>query len=208
MIYIDLLHLLLLLQITLEEIKHSKNVIAYNFIATKNTWSHQRRKRREKRRVSTLLTDPNEEENSPKTKSPESSFEDNKMEVNHTETSTVQNQPPPDCTCEDGSEERMSTPDIENALNKLAEVNVTSPGSAKREFEDDDCEDYYKSKRAKITNDGCGCHQNEFYIKGLLVVRRHEESQLCIELSWIEGSENREILHQILQYVKNNLKLT
>lgn len=199
------------MQITLEEIKHSKNVIAYNFTATKNTWSHQRRKRREKRKVSILLTEPNEEQEvSPKKKSPDSSFEDNKMEVNNTET-TVENQIPLDCTCENHqnqSEERMTTPDIENALNKLAEVSVTSPGSAKREFEDDDCEDYYKSKRAKITTDGCRCHQNEFYIKGLLVVRRHEESQLCIELSWIEGSENREILHQILQYVKNNLKLS
>lgn len=104
------------------------------------------------------------------------------------------------CTCN-----RATTPDVENAMNKLAEVRMTSPGSGKREHEDDD-EGYYQYKKIKTTVGGCKCHLNEFYLKALLVIR-NENSEVSVELSWIDGTENREMLHQIMQYIKNHLKL-
>lgn len=168
------------LQMSFEKIKSSKNVVAYNIVARKNTWSHQRRRRREQQKIHKLLGDPTEEVELDAEQNPEA------------ETSTK-------CDC--------STPDVESALNKLAEVRMSSPpgGAAKRESEDD-VEEYYQSKRIKIAAGECKCHLNEFYLKALLVVRR-EGSEVGVELSWIEGVENREVLHQILQYIKNNLAL-
>lgn len=85
---------------------------------------------------------------------------------------------------------------------------MTSPaGGAKREHEDDDSEGYYQHKRIKTSATDCTCHQNEFYLKAVLVVRS-ENDEVSVELSWMEGTENREYLHQIMQYIKNNLKLS
>lgn len=181
-------------QISFEKLKSSKNVVAYNFVATKNTWSHQRRKRREKQKTNTLFDDG-------------SGFTENsndgliKMDVGEcsqtTESTTT-------CICN-----RATTPDVENALNKLAEVRMSSPaGGVKREHEDDDDDEgYYQHKRVKTSVGGCRCHQNEFYLKAMLVVRSENE-EVSVELSWLEGTENRELLHQIMQYIKNNLKLS
>lgn len=171
-----------------EKIKSSKNVIAYNFIATKNTWSHQRRKRREKHKINQLLN-----EDSGFT---ESCNNELKMEVGE----TLEQNKKTSCTCN-----RATTPDVENALNKLAEVRMTSPGATKRELEEEESEGYYQHKRMKIGVGDCSCHCNEFYLKALLVVR-NENNEISVELSWIEGVENRELLHQIMQYIKNNLK--
>lgn len=171
-----------ILQISFEKIKSSKNVIAYNFVATRNTWSHQRRKRREKQVISKVL-DENQ-------KMDVSTFQQNSDQIAKS------------CSCN-----RATTPDVENALNKLAEVRMTSPVGAKRELEEDDCVEYYQYKKMKTEIGDCKCHHNEFYLKALLVLRNVND-EVSVELSWIEGTENRELLHQIMQYIKNNLKLS
>lgn len=83
---------------------------------------------------------------------------------------------------------------------------MTSPGSSKRHLEEDDVDDYYRHKKMKTASGECKCHLNEFYLKALLVVR-NDDSEVSVELSWIEGVENREVLHQIMQYIRNNLKV-
>lgn len=186
-------------QINLENIKRGTNVIAYNFTATRNTWLHQRRKRRAQRRLSKLSNSSDDAIVATEPTPPpsgETSLENTSMEVDGLPQATETS----DCIC------GLRT-DLENALNKLAEVDVnSSPGSAKRELEDDDADDFYQSKKFRSDTGECKCHLNEFFVKGLLVVRRDEESHVWVELSWLEGSENREVLHQILQYVKNNFK--
>lgn len=176
-----------------EKIKSTKNVVAYNFIAVKNTWSHQRRKRREKQKVNKLLL--NDSDNSNETVEMEISNLDancQKNQMDEIETS---------CTCN-----RVTTPDVENALNKLAEVRMTSPSGLKRELEDDeDTDGYYLHKRMKTNVGECNCHHDEFYLKVLLVIR-NENNEVSVELSRIDGIENREVMHQIMQYIKNNLK--
>lgn len=113
------------------------------------------------------------------------------------------------CTCKNETSARTTTPDLENALNMLAEVQVNgSPSSSKRELEDDS-DHYYQNKKSKTANgEICRCHNmGEFYLKAMLVVRYEGNADICIELSWLDGTENREVLHQIMQYIKNNLKL-
>lgn len=189
------------MQVSFETIKVSKNVVAYNFVATKNTWSHQRRKRREKQKIGELLHDSGimDKETSLK-ETVDSPSEDLKTDTSVPEgTSEQRNQK--HCTCP-----RATTPDVENALNKLAEVRMSSPGSCKREHEEDESEGYYQFKKLKTGAGECKCHHNEFFLKALLVIRK-ANSETSVELSWVEGIENREFLHQIMQYIKNNLKV-
>lgn len=186
------------LLMSFEKIKVGKNVIAYNFVATKNTWSHQRRNRRAKHTMNQLLSC------SGFTDKEESCNENLKIDASAVENCSEQNKSDGaigHCPCF-----RATTPDVENALNKLAEVRMSSPGSGKREYEEDDNESYYQNKKIKTAVGECKCHLNEFYLKALLVIR-NENSEVTVELSWVEGIENREVLHQIMQYIKNNLKL-
>lgn len=195
------------MQIHLEQIKGSKNVFAYNFTAQRNTWSHQRRKRREKKNLSKLLDGSCDGDSSvsSEVQNQSSTSDDSRMDTSSTEVIADNKQAASvpensSCVCK-----RISTPDLENALNKLAEVKVNSPGSMKRELEEDDCEDYYQFKKSKPMDVSCQCTQNELYLKAMLVIRR-ENTEVHVELSRIEGTENREVLHQIMQYIKNNLK--
>lgn len=208
-----------MLQIDFEKIKDSKNLAAYNITSTKNTWSHQRRKRRDQKKLSVLLqnddkTQEKKEKLSPEATSPSSSA-NTSMEVDAESkdlekdaNKIIKNDQETVCTCKNGATNRTTTPDLENALNMLAEVQVNgSPTGTKRELEEDDCDYYYEHKRTKTVVGQCACHVEEFYLKALLVVRPEDNTEICIELSWLEGSENREVLHQIMQYIKNNLKL-
>lgn len=192
------------MQIDYEKIKDTKNLVAYNITATKNTWSHQRRKRREERKLSQLLNE-NDNKQEALRHSVQSSSADTSMEVDGERA--TQNGQKATCTCKN-STGRTTTPDLENALNMLAEVKVNSPTGTKRELEEDDSDYYYHHKRTKTVVGECTCHVGGIYLKALLVVRREDNADICIEVSWLEGTENREVLHQILQYIKNNLKLS
>lgn len=163
-------------------------------MATKNTWLHQRRKRREEQKLNRLLNEGDKTKDLNEDLKMEFSVNgENSQEHNNSETTSF-------CTCN-----RATTPDVENALNKLAEVRMSSPSGTKRSFEDENAEGYYRNKKIKVGMGECKCHNYEFYLKALLVVR-NENNEFSVELSWIEGTENRELLHQIMQYIKNNLK--
>lgn len=138
------------LEIEFQEIKHIKNLIEYVITAYSNTWSHQRRKKREKLRLSDEIKNENNNE---------------KNEVLE--------------TCE-----------------KLAEFSVRSP-SSKRPHEDD-C-GFYNAKKIKTDTD-----LEKVFLKAKISVMKIEDC-IGLELLYFDGSGTKEALHQVLQYIKNNL---
>lgn len=94
-----------------------------------------------------------------------------------------------------------SPPCIDTATNLISDLQVRSP--SKREYEDDD--GYYNCKRVKLedenTMDVCAV-----FLKASIIIRK-DVNGLHIELIWDDGLANKDVLHQVLQYIKNNLKV-
>lgn len=131
--------------------KHATFVVK----AYSNTWSHQRRKRREQER---LKSDTSESEN-----------------VNITEEHEI--------------------------VNVMNDMKVHSPPNPnKRDLEEDDSmEEYYDAKRF--------CTENGIKPYLEFMIKVYEEGQFLLELYLLNECKDKDSLNQILQYVKNNLKL-
>ncbi|KAF2883512.1 hypothetical protein ILUMI_22685 [Ignelater luminosus] len=98
------------------------------------------------------------------------------------------------------SNDGNSSLDVQNASEQVAKMKVTSPSlksPSKRELDDDGFYNYKKMKTDSY--DDC-------YLKTSLVVRKND-SNIVIELLYLEGSAGKEGIHQVLQYIKNNFKL-
>lgn len=131
----------------------NKKHVTFIVKAYTNTWSHQRRKRREQQRLKTTS---------------ESEI------VNKIEESEI----------------------IDNMNN----MKVNSPNSSKRNLEEDDSmEEYYNAKRF------CSDNNNKAYLE--FMVKVYEEGQFLLELYLLNECSDKDSLNQILQYIKNNLKV-
>ncbi|KAB0792644.1 hypothetical protein PPYR_14603 [Photinus pyralis] len=92
------------------------------------------------------------------------------------------------------SEEIKSTSEL------IANMNVSSPkGPSKRELEE---EGYYNIKRIKMDS---GDIYEECFLKCSVIVKK-DSSDVAVDFVFIEGLAGREGVHQIFQYVKNNIK--
>ncbi|KAF5282425.1 hypothetical protein FQA39_LY17540 [Lamprigera yunnana] len=128
-------------------VKDGKHSVRYSISAQSNTWSHQRRKRREKERLDSNATDVEE---------------------------------------------------VQVASKLIANMKVHSPkGPTKRELEEDG---FYNCKRLKME-----IGYEEPYLKGFVNLKK-DTNNVVVEFHFDEGCAGWEGLHQILQYVKNNLK--
>ncbi|XP_044754875.1 U6 small nuclear RNA (adenine-(43)-N(6))-methyltransferase [Coccinella septempunctata] len=156
------------------EYKKTKGFIMYDIIAYSNTWSNQRRKRRQKMKCSTTESDILAEQNSI----------DDKFNSSD-ETVKTSN-----------SEETNS--EVECAFDKFAGLDIAST-TPKRELEDDD--EYYNTKKFKGSDT---VNNNKILVKFFLCLKKLNDS-IILEL-FTTDSTNRESIHQILQYFKNNLK--
>lgn len=135
------------MKMAVEDISRKKNICKYLVRAFSNTWSHQRKKRRE----------------------------------------ILKNQ----CELLNSTGSSSSSTDIE------IETSVKSPG--KREF--DECLDGNVLKKLKI----CDSNIASDFFKFTVTIKL-DNIMLVIELDCSTNS-NREYLHQILQYIKNHLKI-
>lgn len=148
------------------EIKHSKALRVYNLTAYSNTWSHQRRKKREQTRINCILNNNCNNKLGPTTSIPQCTVNNN-------------------------------TSDILSTVEMVANMNVASP--SKREFNDE--ETVCPVKRFKAVNGDSCC------LKFTLMIRKNG-CEYAIQLSpSVEELCNRDGIHQILQYIKNNMKL-
>lgn len=185
------------LLISYKEIRHSKNVIGYNIKALSNTWSHQRRKKREEKRRLSILNSSSLSTNSSETNNGTELLEDCKLE----KFEIIEAE-----SLETGTESKNlssslspTNPEFENTCNLFAELGV-KPISSKRELDEEN--EYYCSKKLKTKSP-----EKEKCFLEALVCLRHEKGQFSFELSWIDGSANKDVLHQVLQHFKNNLKV-
>ncbi|KAK5639850.1 hypothetical protein RI129_010661 [Pyrocoelia pectoralis] len=145
------------LSLNVEVVKETKTAVHYSIIASSNTWSHQRRKRREQERLNTFLGDNNN-------------------------YATVANE------------------EIKSTSEMIANMKVNSPkGPTKRELEE---EGYYNYKRIKTDS---GDVYEECYLKCSVVVKK-DSSDVIVEFTFTEGVAGLEGVHQMFQYVKNNIK--
>lgn len=130
--------------------------------AYQNTWSHQRRKRREKKRLNSILI------------SAETTNDNKEL---------------------DGEK----SPNSVEITSTLAELAVHSPTSSKREYEEDSSDGYYKTKKIKLETE-----EKSFYMEFSLQLHTSEDNFL-LETQLLHGTAGRDSLHQIMQYLKNNL---
>ncbi|XP_044262035.1 U6 small nuclear RNA (adenine-(43)-N(6))-methyltransferase [Tribolium madens] len=144
------------LQMDFQEIKHVKNLVEYVIVAYSDTWSHQRRKRREKLRLSDEMK-----------------------------------------KCGNNN---LDSPERNEVCEKLAELGVNGSPSNKRAL-DEDC-GFYNAKKRKTELDEC--NSEKIYLKAKISVAKIEDC-IGLELLFFEGKGTKEALHQILQFVKNNL---
>lgn len=158
-------------------VKQTKILYSYDIEAKKNTWQHQRRKRRAAQRAGNSSNDSNE------SKSP--SMDDSGIEAL-------------------GNQNSPMNAGVERTTELIEQMKVKSP--KKRELDDD--EGYYNNKRFKT---GAESDENPIVRRNLLLSAKvsmfKDAYNINIELSWNDGHGNRDVLHQILQYLKNNLKL-
>ncbi|XP_057657030.1 U6 small nuclear RNA (adenine-(43)-N(6))-methyltransferase [Diorhabda carinulata] len=138
------------LEMVLQEVSRQKNVIRYFVTAYANTWSNQRRKRRERLR--------NSIDNS-------SSVSENNNE------------------CEDN--------------NEIIDKEAKSPGKRTNE---DHIEGAFV-KKLKISGDEGGA----IFFKFIVSLKLHDDT-IILEIDCLESYNNRDYLHQILQYIKNHLE--
>lgn len=155
------------------ECKKFKGHIMYDIIAHSNTWSNQRRKRRQK-----LKTANNEI-------LPEDQIDDKLNSSGETVRTS-------------NSDETNS--EVECAFDKFAGLEIAST-TPKREHEDED--EFYNVKKFKGSD---GVNNNKFVAKFFLSVKKQNDT-IILEMFTTDNCTNRESIHQILQYIKNNLKL-
>ncbi|CAG9859973.1 unnamed protein product [Phyllotreta striolata] len=137
------------LKMSVEEISRKKDVIRYFVYASANTWSHQRRKRREKR---------------------------------------------------NGNSETLNSSG-ENDLSVQEEETSGGKSPGKRTHEDVDVIGGNLVKKLRITSE-----DEDVFFKFVASLKL-SENKVVLELDCISNDSNREYLHQILQYIKNNLKV-
>jgi len=174
--------LLSLLEVRYEIVKFNKYLASVRFVATKNTWSHQRRRRRQMlMQQKTLQKNPQEEK-------PVTEMAKNCLEV----TSNI-NQ---------GGNEQL---DKTNKIRKVEESDQIPP-SKKAKLQDPDLNQATVDVREQ---DGCSTAsltvESPYLIKCKLTIRRVAEN-FAIELKVIDGTLGNDAPHQIMQFFKNKLK--
>lgn len=165
----DVLKILKELQMIIKPIGISKNVRSFQIIAKQNTWSNQRRKRRDQKRRMSDTSD---------------------ICLNNNELSN---------TTPLMSED---SPILETTTDTLSSLTVHSPGSSKRASDDSDDEfGFYRHKRQKLS---LVDEQEAVILNGDVFVRR-EGTTVKLEMLYREGTGGKDGIHQVMQYVKNNL---
>lgn len=140
------------LDMVMQEVSRQKNVIRYFVTAYANTWSNQRRKRRERLRNSVDSSSFVSENNNEK--------------------------------------------DISTANNEIVDMEVKSPG--KRSHEDHIEGEFVK--KLKISGD-----EGTVFFKFIASLKLHDDN-IMLEIDCLGSYNNRDYLHQILQYIKNHLE--
>lgn len=148
------------LQMTVEEVSRKKTCFRYFVSAFSNTWSNQRRKRREKLKQIKETEEPSASE----------------LSTSSTETSLE--------TSKSSNDDSIDT-------------DVKSPGKRLH----DDGLDGTLLKKLKLAE----CDEASVFFKFTLAIRQ-DQTDVYLELDSMEEDGNRDYLHQILQYIKNNLK--
>lgn len=148
-------------------------------VATENTWSHQRRKRRQKLRSG---EDGAKQSRDDGDSHPESPKKENTASENHDNTKSA------DMGSTDNNVEEMEVDSEKKSPEKTEKQGDNSSMSpSKMEMMDISIEDV-----------------EEYLIKCSISVKK-DSDDILLEIV-AEGGENRENLHQIMQYFKNKLK--
>ncbi|KAL3268747.1 hypothetical protein HHI36_007849 [Cryptolaemus montrouzieri] len=182
------------LKVEIIEEKINKGNIVYDIKAYSNTWSNQRRKKREK--LNQLQHSIPSQINGGNEKS-----DDCSQIVEHIDSRNSSLKSNEDVEVSDLSSSDKNS-DLQDTSEKLSEMDIAS-NTPKREHEDDDDdEEYYDNKKFK----GESSVNNNNYIAQFFISLKKVNVQIIMEIFSIDSNTNRETLHQILQYFKNNIK--
>jgi len=170
------------------------DIVSWIIECQSNTWSHQRRKRRQQKRL--MRCEHEEDVNGCETETATAKRHDD----DHNTESDCETTPKkvrlncPSRECESISQSRNKQP--VGKLSEFEHCSVEDPPS------NDTLPQYSDFDGVGRTGNSSG--DSDFLLKSEVFVRKSDSDNLVIEMSWIDG-KNRELLHQLLQYFKNQL---
>ncbi|XP_049831603.1 U6 small nuclear RNA (adenine-(43)-N(6))-methyltransferase-like isoform X3 [Schistocerca gregaria] len=203
------------LQVKCKELKHSLHARVMTVSAAQNTWTHQRRQRRKMQKNLKMDPDGTERE-SDEIVSPEAETS-SEMPLHDTKSTSESNI---------GGTMKLSDETKEVSLGRVGSY-VQSEAkmqfqSKKREVEEHSADlepSAKKIKTEKLLDDAMEKDKNAVtqsdknadtskvspVLNATLIVRK-ETDKILIEMTYIDGSSGKDGVHQVLQYIRNNLK--
>ncbi|XP_049831585.1 RNA N6-adenosine-methyltransferase METTL16-like isoform X1 [Schistocerca gregaria] len=203
------------LRVKCKELKHSLHARVMTVSAAQNTWTHQRRQRRKMQKNLKMDPDGTERE-SDEIVSPEAETS-SEMPLHDTKSTSESNI---------GGTMKLSDETKEVSLGRVGSY-VQSEAkmqfqSKKREVEEHSADlepSAKKIKTEKLLDDAMEKDKNAVtqsdknadtskvspVLNATLIVRK-ETDKILIEMTYIDGSSGKDGVHQVLQYIRNNLK--
>jgi hypothetical protein len=172
------------------ETSDSDEKVSWIIECSSNTWSHQRRRRRQQKRM--MRSEPNADDGELRT---ETVCAKRCREVDPNTSSD--SEATPKKVRLDDSPLRCS----ESTALMINERPLSGSGSCSAE---DGARNGKCSDSEGVSRTGTSSEDSSYVLKSGVTVRTSDSGSLLIELAWIDG-QNREILHQLLQYFKNQL---
>lgn len=194
------------------EARKNKGSEAFTVTARERTWTNQRRKRREKMRAESLMAvDSFSKCHADNTQGPVNNNNNNNNNTAEAEGASktrnnsgyLKAEPQQTPSREEGngeaSRKRSVEAEYEDETESKKMKKEEDSGSPKGS--DDSVAGHEMLKRYSESDQ----EQSEYVVK-LFVNVRNIEPGMCLEMQWLEGTGGRECLHQVMQYIKNNLK--
>ncbi|XP_067010726.2 U6 small nuclear RNA (adenine-(43)-N(6))-methyltransferase [Anabrus simplex] len=208
------------LQITYKVLCEKQHMKTLQICAVANTWSNQRRKRREKLRQRMKGIKMDEDNKSDKettlasstsmgkatSEVPQQNISPSGIEQAATTDILLHNEGSEDSLQSTGREKTNGMHGSESELSQdgLSSVSGKRSRDSEEEEEEDEEVGSHRTKRLCTSSETEG--QLESYVLKATLFLRLLASNIHIELIWLEGSGGKDAMHQILQYLKNRLK--
>ncbi|XP_069684190.1 U6 small nuclear RNA (adenine-(43)-N(6))-methyltransferase [Periplaneta americana] len=221
------------LQIKYKELKRKENLIVLEISAHKNTWSHQRRKRRERKNLAQQTPEKNKFDETvivstqeglcTEIKSNSDLVPTDLTKSSHDFESCKRKNDGLTSSYENNNNKRVK-PDVREVLQtntgQTCSVHVSSENTSKlgndslklEKPKDASCQkEDEKNNNSELSLAIQGPSYVDMQAEETLILKtmvsvRRVTTEIHIEMAWLEGSSGRDAVHQVLQYVKNNLK--
>ena len=179
-------------------------------IVRTNTWSNQRKRRRQHKRQEELKKLKSSEDEGVK--------EGQGENIHSTDVDTDMDKADVSKANSNQNEEKTELQSVvdsdSNVVENVQEQNKVQLGPTSNEKESQNCvskdseaQDKGKLESGSVAENGPSCAESEHFLFKCKLELVTDTSKVDLKMHWIEG-ENKEHMHQVLQYIKNKLTLS